>query len=119
MNASDNNAGDHAEEMGWNKRFSVTLDERQAELLTKAVLLAVHPWQGETKSWSRAYYSGQRNWVVRWMIQAVTAAIVASGEMPCPLGVNLRSESREEAIARRGQEAVEKQESLAREESAR
>ena len=64
-------------------KLSITLDGWHAQVLKEVV--AMLDKDGESSE-------RQRNWLIRWAIAAVCAAIVQNGKMPTPLGVELHGE---------------------------
>lgn len=74
-------------------KFSITLEGWDAAVLQEAVAIELgeHPCLGQCES----DLIRQRNWLVRWAIRTVCAAIVQNRAMPVPFGVEVINEPEE------------------------
>jgi len=77
------------------KTITITLDEYDARLLEAALRTTWRPFNsGEEVDRS------QRRYVLGWMLRSVAAAIIRAGQMPAPLAVELRHETKAETEQR-------------------
>jgi hypothetical protein len=77
------------------RTITITLDEYDARLLEAAIRILCPPFSsGEEVDRS------QRRYVLGWMLRSVAAAILRQGNMPAPLAVELRHETKAETEQR-------------------
>lgn len=72
-------------------KITLTLDDYEARVFEKAVRIAVRLLDA-----SDATTGDHRRFILRWIIGAVSSAIIRKGEMPKQLAVELRHETQEE-----------------------
>ncbi|MSU62125.1 MAG: hypothetical protein EXS31_06975 [Pedosphaera sp.] len=77
------------------RTYTITLDDYDAALLEQAIRIACR-LRGDGDETQRS----NRSFVLRWILRAVSAAIIRRGEMPQRLAVELRHETREETRLR-------------------
>ena len=81
---------------GEKKTLSITLNEYEAKLLDKTLQTVYGLWNGKRYdvTWR------DRNFVIRWAIVSVCAAIIRAGKLAVPFAVECRPETEDEGRAR-------------------